>query len=174
MKWTEDAFKAAGYIGFLTFRQLAAPGATSVVPAEPGVYAVFTRADGEPQFLLESVGGWHKRKDPRESVETLADKRWVAETRLLYVGKAGGPRSNANLQKRIGQLVEHSYRTGQNTSHYGGRYLWQLPDSQALVMAWKLTPGRDPEETESDQLRSFKAEFGRQPFANIRGPRKLG
>lgn len=52
----------------------------------------------------------------------------------------------------------------------GGRYIWQLSDSADVLVAWKATPGRDPEDVESTSISDYIATYGSRPFAN----RKVG
>jgi hypothetical protein len=52
--------------------------------------------------------------------------------------------------------------------HWGGRYLWQLTDHDALLAAWQETADYVVRETEL--VDEFHAAFGALPFANIVRP----
>jgi hypothetical protein len=163
--FTREALETSGFEGFTPVSQLAA-GGLDVVPLGPGVYVVLRISVAEPTFLRRSRGGWFKGNDPTVPVSLLED-RWLPAVQTVYIGKAtAGTSGSSGLRKRIGQLV--SYGRGRPVGHQGGRYLWQLDDSDALVVAWR--PERDPTAAENHLLASFLDAFGRLPFANIAGP----
>jgi len=71
-------------------------------------------------------------------------KRWVAESRVLYIGKAGAPTENVDLRNRIFQFS----RFGQSTNgHWAGRYIWQIVRSAELIVRWRPTPDGRAEES---------------------------
>ena len=55
---------------------------------------------------------------------------------------------------------------GEEVSHYGGRYIWQIKDSDNLLVFWKKSD--NPERDESNMLRDFKTEYKELPFANLK------
>ena len=82
---------------------------------------------------------------------------------VLYIGK-----SNA-LRRRLKEYA--SFGAGSPIGHWGGRYIWQLSDSDELLVAWKAC-GEDetPDYLEAQLLGRFKRIHGRLPFANIADP----
>jgi hypothetical protein len=86
---------------------------------------------------------------------------------VVYIGKADVRKGRTDaLRKRLIELRDYG-RGDPKARHAGGRYLWQLPESQALVVAWKPTPGRRARDVERELFADFEARFGRLPFANI-------
>ncbi|WP_301372846.1 hypothetical protein [Streptomyces xanthophaeus] len=53
--------------------------------------------------------------------------------------------------------------------HWGGPYIWQLADSDALLVAWRPTTEEDAGEAEQDLIDEFEElHGGALPFANLR------
>lgn len=151
-----------GFQGFLTVDQLIA-SVVKPVPDHPGVYAVLHET-GNPVFLPESVGGHFKGRNPTVPVSDL-QKSWVPTSNILYIGRAGKLGEATGLRRR---LREHlSLGCGKPVGHWGGRYIWQLRDSDRLVICWRETPGREPEDIETEMLLEFIKKHGRLPFANL-------
>lgn len=133
------------------------------IPSIMGIYTVLRTSATPPNFLERSPASWFKSKDPTVPVSRLTDE-WVPGAEVLYIG------SGDSLRDRVGLLIEFS-DAGRSKSvfHWGGRLLWQLADSENLVVAWKATPqgiGRE----ERDLVLEFKEAFEMLPFANLKLP----
>jgi hypothetical protein len=145
-----------GFAGFVSVAQLRETDCHAV-PEISGVYVVVA-TDREAKFLETSVGGHFKGREPSVPTRVL-DEKWVNGAEVLYLGRS------VDLRRRVGALVK--FGSGRPVGHWGGRYLWQLDDSESLTVAWMDTT--EPEAKESHLLRLFREEFGGQlPFANLR------
>ena len=159
--WSRHALEHGGFVGFVPFAALA----TADVPAAPGVYAVVRPGGGAPAFSATNPAGRFKGKDPSVAVDVLA-KNWVEGPEVLYIGKATlGSTGKRGLQKRIDEY--RRIGAGQPVGHWGGRYIWQLEDRDALLVAWNVTE-EDPAVVESRMLAHFVERYGVLPFANLR------
>lgn len=164
MDWTRDGLADAGFEGFIPFVKL--PEAT--VPSGPGVYIVFGPDDMAPAFREASPAGRFKGKDPSVTQSRLAAE-WVAGTGVLYIGKANvGVTGRRGLRKRLDEYRRHG--AGEPVGHWGGRYIWQLTDSERLLVAWGSTADAKAKGLEAGLISQFLVDFGARPFAN----RKLG
>lgn len=150
-------YKDEGFEGFIPVSMLR--GNTFIIPNEAGVYVVIRKSDSDPQFLEEGTGRVRKDRNPNVPIHVLTEK-YVFASKTVYIGKA------TSLRSRIGQLLR--FGAGTAGGHWGGRYLWQLADSDSLLVAWKLTPDCDPRTVEAQMIRDFVAYYGKRPFANIR------
>lgn len=128
------------------------------------MYVVFRTDPGEPMFLERSVAGPHYGKDLTVPVAELADV-WTEGASVVYIGKAGGPKSRATLRGRVGRFRNQG--RGSSAGHAGGKYVWQLADHAELLVAWKETPGEIPRAVEEGLIAAFRREHGRWPFANL-------
>ena len=165
MSKDKKMLKALGFEGFKSMGELMA-GAKSLIPAQMGVYVVLRESNSEPQFLEEGTGGFFKRKNPNVSISEL-QSNWIEETSIVYIGKAGGTKCSATLNKRLGLYLR--FGQGANVGHYGGRYIWQLQDSRDLIVCWKRLYSEEPLEVEQQMIEDFKSSHsGRRPFANLR------
>lgn len=154
----------AGFTGFTTIGALMAD--TCAAPAAAGVYVVMRNDDGRPTFTTKGTGGFFNQKDPNVSIDEL-ERNWVDDTSIVYIGKAGGPKSGATLRSRLRQYME--FGQGKPIGHYGGRYIWQLQDARELTVCWKVIGDKDPRDVENQMIAMFKVEHGgRRPFANLK------
>ncbi len=156
---TRQVLEERGFRGFVPFSLLA----TQLLPLDGGIYVVIRASDAAPTFLAASTAGWRKGVNPAVGMEQLAAK-WVDGAEVLYVGKAdAGAAADHGLRGRLKQYARHGLG---GTSHHGGRYIWQLQDPAALLVAWKPTP--DPRGEENALLAEFETLHHALPFANLR------
>lgn len=161
MEWTRAGLEAGGFGGFVRFADLHDAG----VPAGPGVYVIVRQCNGAPEFLPSSPAGRFKGKDPSVTRERL-EAEWVAGTDAVYIGKAsGGASGRRGLRKRLNEF--RRFGEGEPIGHWGGRLIWQLKESDSLLVCWKETD-EEPVRVESAMILEFATEFGRRPFANLR------
>lgn len=132
------------------------------VPSDGGVYAAVLD-DPQPAYLAESVGGHFKGRNPTVSSAQL-DAKWIQGTPILYIGKA------TSLKRRIDQFAR--FGRGEPIGHWGGRYLWQLANSDDLLITWRVDA--DPANAEADLITEFVDIHGALPFANLNRPRTIG
>ena len=171
MEWTREGLVAAGFEGFVSFAALP----TSQVPAGPGVYVVLRPDAAPPVFLPENIGREIKGKRHTESVTTL-EQAWLPDAEVVYIGKAdlGKARSDGAPGPRgIAQRLKEYRLHGANLggSHRGGRYLWQLRYSNALLVAWREDTAAAAHATETEMLDDFIDQYGKLPFANLQNGR---
>jgi hypothetical protein len=153
--------EAAGFTGWRTWDELRRSDPREV-PSAPAVYVVFRPAAGAPIFLDTNPGGWFKEKDPTVPIEVLA-ANWVLGTQVVYIGKADVADRRLNQFARFG--------AGEKIGHWGGRYIWQLLDSDELLVAWHAISWT---ELARDYEKRLLAHFavlhgGARPFANLTG-----
>lgn len=151
-----------GSASFIQLRE----GGGAAPPSDAGVYFVLLPDYTPAQFVAVGTGGFFKGKDPNVSVRELQANS-VPGTRLLYIGKAGGAGSQGTLRNRI--MLLSRFGQGKAVGHYGGRYLWQVAGSESLIVAWRRTPGANPQEVESSLIREFVHSYEQRPFANLIG-----
>lgn len=147
---------AEGFEGFVSWATLSQRD----LPHGGGVYVVLRESGAPYEFLGKSVGGHFKAKDPTVAVQVLANE-WIEDAQVVYIGKA------TSLRSRIWQYRQ--FGTGRPVGHWGGRYVWQLDDSQNLTVAWRTTPDQDPRDVERALISDFVRDYGRRPFANLSG-----
>ncbi len=159
MEFTRAALEAAGFTGWVPFPAIKA----SACPSSGGVYAVARSGDDPVIFAERSCGGRFKGRDPTVSREALA-ANWVDGAEILYIGKAD------RLRRRLTEFAD--FGAGKAVGHWGGRLIWQLGNVEALLVAWKETPGRVPAEVEAELIAAFRESHCKPPFANA--PHRFG
>src|SRR5713226_3686810 len=130
---------AFGFGGGISISEL--QESCSAIPKEPGVYLVVRDVSNSPSFLQASTGAHLKGRDPSVSAEVLK-RRWVPNSKVLYVGKAGGTGQTTTLHGRIRSYME--YGLGKQRTHWGGRYIWQLADVKDLRVYWAVHAKEEP------------------------------
>ncbi|MFD9591962.1 hypothetical protein ACFWA9_04280 [Kitasatospora sp. NPDC059973] len=153
---THATLAKRGFVGFVPFANLP----YSAVPADEGVYVVLRPATSRPVFLPRSPAGHRKGRDPSATAATL-NRAWVPGAQVVYVGKAAG---RQGLSKRL-----NAYRRqgqGRNAGHGGGEYVWQLADSDTLLVAWRAGAEPPAGRAEAELIAEFTAVHGALPFAN--------
>lgn len=156
-----------GFNNFITVKQLKNSEFNwKDIPSERGVYVVVYKKTGMPKFKEIGAGPvlWRGRI-VNVSVEGLKIK-WVdcenSENQIIYIGRAS---KKNTLRKRIKSYIK--FGSDKSSSHYGGRYIWQIVDSNDLEVGWKKCD--NPAEEERNMLNKFKDEHDqRLPFANLR------
>jgi hypothetical protein len=149
--------------GFVGWMPLSRVRDEDTVPQRGGVYVVARTSNKPPDFLDSNPGGRFKQRDPTVTAQALA-ANWVDRAGIVYIGKAD------ELRRRLRQFAD--FGAGKPIGHWGGRLIWQLADSETLLIAWKETPGQTPRDIESSLLAKFRAAYGKPPFAN--DPHMLG
>lgn len=144
-------------------------GALNEIPETSGVYFVFMPSNFELVILQKNVGFefTSKRKSSSYRIEELEAK---AEhygkfgnytSHLLYVGKA------KNLHRRIEQYVGYRYRIQNLFPHDGGRAIWQIENSEKLIVRYmECLEGEDCRKIEQNLLQTYKKQYEAYPFAN--------
>ena len=159
MIFTRKNLEDEGFTGWLPFADIR----SSACPTSGGVYVVIQDAKSPVTFAERSCGGWFKGQDP--SVTSGALKaNWVDGAEVVYIGKAN------QLRRRLTQYAD--FGAGKPAGHWGGRLIWQLSNSDRLLVGWKETPGRIPVEVEAELIAAFRQAYGKPPFAN--DPHRLG
>jgi hypothetical protein len=157
-----ESIRGDGYVGFESISTLQNTDCDHV-PDAPGVYLVVRPEITTPEFLEESIGGHFKGKNPTVPVGVLREK-WVRNAIALYIGKAGST-GGRTLKMRLIEYMR--FGRGVPVAHWGGRFIWQLPNSGDFLVCWKATlPGTDPRDEEEELIRDFEVEHGEIPFAN--------
>ena len=159
-----QALRDDGFKGFETIENLTNTNCRDV-PNTMGVYKVLN-PKGEKKFRAESIGGHFKGRNPTISQDDL-NRNWVEDLPLLYIGKAGGFNSNATLQKRLRQYMR--FGQGVPVGHWGGRLIWQLENSNDLIVCWKTLDSDEPRDIERQMIQNFVDNYGDRPFANLTG-----
>ena len=156
-----EELKTNGFQGFKKIGELCLNNTT--IPKVKGVYLVLFN-NATPTFLLKGTGGFFKNKNPNVSIERLKEN-WVADSKVVYIGKAGSITGKATLYSRINQYLKFGH--SKNIGHWGGRLVWQLSNTNDLIVCWKSLPDSEPREVESRLIQKFVEQFGCRPFANL-------
>lgn len=159
-----DSLKQNGFMGFKKIKFLMEDD--SCIPAAKGVYMVIYDSEAKPSFLPIGSGGHFQGKEPNVPVGILQAK-WVDQTKVIYIGKAGNVTGSATLRSRLRQYLR--FGQGQNVGHWGGRYIWQLEKNRELMICWKVLPNEDPRKEEKRLICDFMQQYDKQlPFANLK------
>jgi hypothetical protein len=159
--FTRETLVREGFTGFLTFDEVRARLAE--IPPHGGVYIVLRDLREPVEFRDSNPGGRFKGRDPSVKSGVLRGK-WIDDCAVVYIGKGD------NIQRRLKQYAD--FGSGKPIGHWGGRYIWQLADSERLLVAWMpCSSGETAAMMEARLLRRFKDEHdGHLPFANIADP----
>lgn len=161
MNINKTELEKEGFMGFVRIGELKIN--LRMIPKEMGVYLILTESDIH-EFLVESMGGHFKNKNPTVPISEL-ESNWVEDTPILYIGKAGGTNVKATLFSRLRQYMR--YGMGKKIGHQGGRYIWQLKDSDDFIVAWKILDSEEPDDVETQMINEFKEKYSKRPFANL-------
>ena len=159
MEFTRFSLERTGFVGWVPFTAIRA----SACPSTGGVYVIKHDAAEPVIFAERSCGGWFKGRDPSVSRDALI-ANWVPGAEIVYIGKAD------RLKRRLTQYAD--FGAGRPVGHWGGRLIWQLPNVNALRVAWMETPGQVPIDAETELIAAFRQAYGKPPFAN--DPHRLG
>jgi hypothetical protein len=159
VEWTRTGFESLGFVGWRPFGALEPRD----LPPHHGVYVVVRELRPRPIFLTETVGGAHKRQSLTVPIAVL-DRAWRDDAEVVYIGKAGG---RLGLQERLWAYARQG--RGRSAGHAGGSFVWQLPASSELLVGWREADGVDVGDAEEALLVLHIEQFGRRPFANLKG-----
>jgi hypothetical protein len=154
----------AGFVGWQPWS--ACPAALDVIDSQAGgIYVVYHSGLAPPTYLDRSPAGTF-RGDPSVPRQAL-DANWVPGARVVYIGKA----NHGRLRKRLEEFAD--FGRGGTRRHWGGRLIWQLDLSGELLVAWQVLPREIvAKSVESQMIATFRADWGKAPFAN--DPHRLG
>lgn len=147
-------------------------GALSEIPNTSGVYFIFMPENFKLVVLPKTEGFelTSKRKPSSYGIEELKVKAAHYgkfrhyTSRLLYIGKA------KDLQRRIEQYIGYRYNVPNLFPHDGGRAIWQIRDSEKLIVRYmECLEGEDCRKIEHVLLEAYKKKYGAYPFANWKG-----
>jgi hypothetical protein len=157
-----DEIKKAGFLGFKKMSELFIN--SSSVPKIKGVYLVLNPNYKKTDYLQIGSGGYFKGRNPNVSIDELKSN-WVDNSLVIYIGKAGSETTSATLNSRLKQYFR--FGQGKNIGHWGGRLIWQLKNTNDLIVCWKPLLNDDPRATEIQLIKNFVAKFSKRPFANL-------
>lgn len=143
--------------GFVSIKYLKEHFAQAAIPKTEGIYLILCQVETAPRFLAVGTGGYFKGMEPNVGIDVLR-ANWVDNEPVVYIGKAN------DLNRRIRQYLQ--FGSGKSVGHRGGRYIWQLADSDELLVCWKRI--ENPREVEKAMIVDFKnSHNGQRPFANL-------
>jgi hypothetical protein len=157
-----ESLKMRGFSGFIKISELKID--SSFIPKLKGVYLILRPENSRVEIIEIGTGGFFKGKNPNVLIKEL-QRSWIEESKIIYIGKAGGTNSNATLQSRLIQYL--NFGKGKNIGHWGGRYIWQIKDIDDYLICWKVLPEEDPRSFEIKLLETFKQKYNVLPFANL-------
>jgi hypothetical protein len=156
------AIEELGFLGFIKLGDLF--DNSSIIPDIKGIYMILYNDNNTPEFLITGTGGHFKGKNPNISMQALKHN-WIEDTKVVYIGKAGGDDSKATLRSRLTQYFR--FGQGKNVGHWGGRLIWQIKNSKELLVCWKPLPNADPRDAEAELIQKFVTVYRKRPFANL-------
>jgi hypothetical protein len=153
---TADA-RSAGFSGFVSVAECIDTGLPPNAPSsQGGVYLLCAPPSFRPEFIPPDDARTKGNVCFPWPVERLVEK-WVKGAEILYIGKG------TQLRRRLRQLIRHSQ--GLVVTHTGGEIVWQLRDSEQLIVCWHTYS--DPRRVERALIQEFRrANQGQLPFAN--------
>ena len=161
---SHESILASGFNGGFQIGELQA-SACSAIPKERGVYLVVRHATAPVSFVQVSTGAHLKNRDPSAPLQKL-EESWIQDSKVLYVGMAGGTGKKTTLHGRIKSYLE--FGQGMQRTHWGGRYIWQLADVNNLQIYWAIHAEAEPAHVETNLILELERRHGRLPFANLR------
>lgn len=157
-----EELKEAGFLGFKKMIELFSD--SSLIPKSKGIYLILNPNFKNSDYLQIGTGGHFKEKNPNVSLDEL-NINWVENSLVVYIGKAGGESSKSTLNSRLKQYF--AFGQGRKIGHWGGRLIWQLKQSNDLIVCWKPLTNEDPRALESSLIKKFMEQYSQRPFANL-------
>lgn len=131
----------------------------SNIPEEPGVYWILSPEGFSIRFHQMP----YHPKCKLYPVELLQAKLTNCnDKQILYIGKAQGKKG---LRQRVRQYM--NYGQGKSNIHQGGRAVWQIEDSEFLLLGYEVCHHADVRERQL--LSEYRAQNFFYPLANWRG-----
>jgi hypothetical protein len=166
--FSKDNLLSMGFVGFIRLKDI--ENDYNIFPDCKGLYIIYIDDNQDIGFYNPGTGGLFKGKDPNVTIEEL-NRKWVKDANVLYIGRAGGTAKNgrvynSTLRTRIMQYLK--FGKGKNIGHWGGRHIWQIKESDTLMIAYKILDEGNPVIEEQELINEFKSHYnGRLPFANL-------
>lgn len=161
-----------GFVGVVPFPEWSKADIVGLGgPDVEGVYSVVRENTTVPIFTDDVRPATRRRTRTAAEAASL----WVPGVQVLYFGRAPLRRASGNgrrsgLAQRIHEYKRHGLSGGSN--HHGGKLVWQISDSDALRIAWKMLPEGESKQIESGLISGFKKTMGQPPFANTGAPQR--
>jgi hypothetical protein len=170
---TLEDIKNLGFTGFIPICQFHTSKQYHIIPKADGIYLILRVADTPCEFHAlnpSRMHSKHKNNPVRHSYDVnllSAKSQQVKDTIVVYIGKAGGGSHRTSLHQRLKAYIEAGRTMPGQSSHAGGRAIWQLKDSADLIVCWKPSDNNeDAIEVEHRLLDEFKSTYGSLPLAN--------